>query len=324
MSGRNATFNSSVKAFENDTHQRIELCNRSDGLSVFLIVSFTILALVGMSGYFLLTLVVWKTKPMRNPTNLLLASFNVSGLIYLLFCTPCYIIFILASYVKISTSEQLMNLYKLSRATVALETITTYVSTITLALLAVERYNALVHPMKLQRRLSKRSAKIAIFVIWFISTTVTMVRFVSAQTSPNDFLLLFIRIFVATYMVVPAAVVAFCYGKIIFGIYVAKNICSQGHGTPQDIKDKKNLVKMLVLLATTFMVPKLAELSFFVIVMSSWSYALHLHCSAVLHLGDHLICCLYPIIYVTYSSNYRRGVRRLLRCRLCTEIHNLS
>lgn len=121
----------------NNTQNALYKCDAS---IISLTMSYTMLALVRLTQNFLVVLMVWKNKPMRNPTNLLLTNIAVFELVYLLTSTPSFIL--LLRYNKTITYVQTKHFARLA-----------IISIITLAVLAVERYNALVHPMKIQRRL---------------------------------------------------------------------------------------------------------------------------------------------------------------------------
>ena len=79
------------------------------------------------------------------------------------------------------------------------------------------------------------------------------------------------------------------------------------------MKEKKNLVKMLSLLAMVFLVPKLVQLSI-ILDLSFTSGKFQINCTIyILDLLEFLIRCLNPVIYIVYSSNYREGAKRLFK-----------
>lgn len=117
---------------------------------------------------------------MQNATkvNLLLSSIALSDFIFILLSTPCNIILAAEIFRILEILLILMSLVFFSA-----------ISSITLTPLATLRYNALVNPMKIQRRLSKRFAKIAICVIWqsvLIRVSCEGVRCKTSNTGPGS------------------------------------------------------------------------------------------------------------------------------------------
>ena len=280
-----------------------------DGPSFPLLVSFILVGTLGTFGNFLVLLVVWKNRRMRNPTNFLLTNLAISDLIFLLTATPNYVIRVLGRTVM--TPTQWKHVLKFGSHTEVLHAFPTFLSTISLALLAIERYNALVHPMKIHRRLSKRSAKIAICVIWLVS----MISVAPIAIKHENVSSLYAPVLYLVFSVIPAVTTVFCYMKIVIGIYFVKNICSQSNRMPQDIENKK-LVKMLLLVTLIFMTSKIPPVVYSV--ARIFRSTISSQCRVFLVFLLYLSPCLNPMVYITHSSNYRSGVKSLLRSCLWT------
>lgn len=281
-------------------------CYNNDASSFTLVIIFILLGILGAFGNFMVILVVWKNRPMQNPTNFLLTNIATSNLIFLLTASPRYIVLILAMYVQPMPFKYGIHMKTLLH-------VPSLISTFTVTLLAIERYNALVHPMKINRRLSKRTAKLFIVVIWLMSTILALPISIEHESSRSKSAF-YAPILFLIFSGVPAIVVTFCYSKIIIGIYVVKNVCSESNVRPQDAKDKKKLVKMLLLITLMSMILNLPTVAYaFVELVGS---SLPCHYWIALALPHYLSPCLNPILYIMYISNYREGVMRLLRC-LC-------
>lgn len=290
----------------NDTN--VSSCNASYLSKIILVVSFLLLGIVGVFGNFLIFFVVWKNKPMRNPTNFLLTNVAISDLIFLLTSTPSYTVTMMAR--KILTYPQRMRFLKLMNHFPTIYLLPSTSSTITVTLLAIERYNALVHPMKIHRRLNKRGAKIVIGIIWFISLVVSFPLSIEYEftRSRSHFYSL---ILFTTYSVFPAVTTAFCYSKILIGIYVIKNICCQSNERSRDTKEKKNLVKILITVTVILMISKLPVCFYYA--ANSFGRASDFTCWIAVTFLNDLSPCLNPVVYIAFCSNYREGVKRLLR-----------
>lgn len=300
---------------------------RSDAYIFTLIVVYSFFGTIGLFGNFLVTVVVCRSRPMRNPTNFLLASVAMSDFAFCLTATPNFIIVTL--WEKVLTYKQHIKLEKFARTGELLYSIFSVTSTITLSLLAIERYNALVHPMKVHRRLDKRNSKIAIVVIWIIAVLLVTpygiglgvvytdgARVQSFQDFFPTFHLYLLILYTLVY-VISLIAVAFCYGKIIFGIYVVRNICSERSSKPHDIKNRKRLVKMLLLVTLVFIASHLP--SVFSLTYHMFRNTIQIDIFTAVTILSYLSPCLNPIVYVTCNTNYREGVKRLLKGCLSKE-----
>ena len=306
LSVNNSTTLNSTIPVRNDKLLHLTPCDNDDALLFFWVSSFFLLGVLGAVGNFLVILIVWKNRSMRNPTNFLLTSITASDFIYVLVIIPFEVVGLLGT--KYFIQKDQIRMFELERVPIVFSPFLTIISTYALTLLAVERYNALLHPFKLHRRLNKRSTKIAICLIISLSFVIPVYGWLGREQSASYALALYL-----TLVVIPVAVVAFCYGRIILGVYVFKTICSQGTGGAQAMKEKKNLVKMLSLLAMVFLVPKLVQLSI-ILDLSFTSGKFQINCTIyILDLLEFLIRCLNPVIYIVYSSNYREGAKRLFR-----------
>ena len=119
--------------------------------------------------------------------------------------------------------------------------VTLLATTLTLTLLVVERYHAMVKPLEISRRITDE--KIAFVIIGISLITMAMVTplFVSVDYRPNsrslcspgknfDVMKVFVYCLVAILTLIPFFAIAFCYSRIISGLYSVNTICSRGQG----------------------------------------------------------------------------------------------
>ena len=118
--------------------------------------------IIGLIGNVLVIRIVHKTREMHTPTNYLLASMAVSDVFTIMIFAAHEFAF--SQYVNDENFVQ----YLVCKAS-ALITTFAIVSSITLTVLAVERYNALLKPLRTGLRLSEDSIKKAIALIWVTS-----------------------------------------------------------------------------------------------------------------------------------------------------------
>ena len=271
-----------------------------------------ILVLLGGFNNCLVALVVTKTKLMQNPTNLLLSNNALTE-----------VIFLVASGLNLVIHLTYSDIELYGKATAVISTIdtTSYsVGVINLALLANERFNALCNPMKIQRRLGKRSTKFSIVIMWLMA--IILVFPLTVSSLRNDGFLDFPHfIYYCSLIGILATTAGFtiiyCYGRIIYGIYISKTIFNPTCSVTisEDIKAKKKIVKMLVSITLTFWMTKF-PLAFF-IATAFVQRKVNVHCLVdyefFLTLA-HVSAFLNPLIYLKFSANYRQQARRLLNC----------
>ena len=118
--------------------------------------------IIGLIGNVLFIRIVHKTREMHTPTNYLLASMAVSDVFTIMMFAAHGFAF--SQYVN---DENFVH-YLVCKAS-ALITTFAIVSSVTLTVLAVERYNALLKPLRTGLRLSEDSIKKAIALIWVTS-----------------------------------------------------------------------------------------------------------------------------------------------------------
>lgn len=124
--------------------------------------AYILIFLVGLSGNLLTCAVIAKHKKMRNPTNFYLVSLAASDLIVLLFGMPLEIYDLWQNY-PFPFGEG--GCYF---KTFLFETVC-FASILNVTALSVERYMAVVHPLKTRYLSTNKHAKQVITVVWVVS-----------------------------------------------------------------------------------------------------------------------------------------------------------
>ncbi|XP_069567362.1 neuromedin-U receptor 2 [Brachyistius frenatus] len=123
---------------------------------------YLLIFLTGLSGNLLTCAVVAKHKKMRNPTNFYLVSLAVSDLLVLLFGMPLEVYDLWQNY-PFPFGEG--GCYF---KTFLFETVC-FASILNVTALSVERYIAVVHPLKTRYLLTNHHAKRVITIVWVVS-----------------------------------------------------------------------------------------------------------------------------------------------------------
>ena len=295
-----------------------------------LIISF------GVIGNSLVIVVVKAIRGMRSTTNYLLLNVAVADLFALVFTIIHSIIRrSLSSYTSLSKFAQ--NLLCKFIITNTMTLVPLAATVLTLTLLAVERYRALVKPMTSSRRLTVDRIAYVITGIWSASFALVTPLFATIAYNPNvkggayscnhgnakDGIIIYIYCFVAILLLIPFIIIAFCYSRIIYCMFIKKTVFnnpSERQATQQEIKEKRRLVWLLVALTSIFFVA-FTPYGIFLIMKQreeNNDVITELHYAA--QYLTILKFSLNPFIYGFASSSYRRGYVFLVRKIACRNI----
>ena len=294
------------------------------------IVAFWFTIIVGIIDNSLVITVVKMFVSMRTTTNYLLVNVACADVTTLLFTA-------MLNLIMRKTGQLLL---KLSRAffckfiyTNTISIITLLVTALTLTVLALERYNALVKPMLISRRLTINKVAYVITGIWFVAIAMMTPLFATLDFDPNtrscshgdaEFeMMIYIDCLIVILTLVPFTLIAFCYTQIIYGMYFKKAAWrrkfERGH-VQEETKEKRRLVTLLILLTVTFFI---AFIPYGVLLILKVSKVSHTH---VLHLQSGsqyltlLNCAVNPLIYAFQSSSYRRAFKLIIKKMLCRDV----
>lgn len=127
---------------------------------------FSTIAVTGFVGNLLVILVVVFNKNMHSTTNLLIVNLATADLMFVIFCVP----FTGVDYVL--NRWPFGNLW--CRTVQYLIVVTAYASIYTLVLMSVDRFLAVVHPIRSRMLRTEHFTKIAIFTLWAVVLTISM------------------------------------------------------------------------------------------------------------------------------------------------------
>ena len=280
---------------------------------VYSVLSCVIIVL-GMFGNTLFLAVVIRTRSMHTTTNFLLANIAVADLLTLVTYVPGVVMTFVPHPRGIM--GRLVCMFFTNNH---IGGVTLIVSGFTLTVLSVERYNALIRPLRHRLRLDNRTVWYAILIIWISSIAFVIPLFLYARYDNNLSTCNYsrdLRIYwytLAGIICISFTVLGYCYFKIIKGIYFSNIISSELISSSRaDELIKRKIVKMLLTVSIGFvlfyMPYSVAEC--LTVASSSEFYKIATilaYCSS----------CTNPLIYSFRSSNYRQAFLQVigeLRC----------
>ena len=292
-------------------------------------VAFWFIIIVGIFGNSLVITVVKMFQSMRTTTNFLLVNVAFADITTLLFTAMLNLIMRKNRSVSSKALESFLCKFIYSN-TVAI--ITLLVTALTLTVMAIERYHALVKPMILSRRLTINKVPYVITGIWLAAIVMVAPLFVTLDYDSNrrscshgdaDYeMMIYIDCLIVILTFVPFTLIAFCYTQIIYGMYFKNTICSsksERRDTPQEAKEKRKLVSLLILLTLVFFLSFVPYGALLIMQVSN----IH-HVPTFLRYGSKYLtllnCSVNPFIYGFQSSNYRLAFKFLFKKTLRRDV----
>lgn len=294
-----------VNQTEVSTEERDEMAASME--NVPLMVSYIILSLIGVAGNSLVITLVRRNRNLRSTTNILLAFVAVADLISLICFVPFafFLVFPLPGGVLGAVF-----CWVFARGNVASFTIA--VSITTLAILAIERFHALVKPLNNSLRIARENVFYWIFGILVYAVALIIPLFIFTmfdkrkKTCIHDFGKNGRRIYFSVFgfgVALALAVICFCYWRIIKGFYFGcQKIC-----VSEELQRKRKVVKLLLIVTLAFIVSFTPRAIYFLFYHSTKGL-LHktslflLHCNSAMN----------PVILGFQSERYSNGFKQII------------
>ncbi|XP_068753347.1 galanin receptor type 1-like isoform X1 [Montipora capricornis] len=312
----------------NNSSQQLSQSDQYTERTMTLVIIFIIIS-VGIIGNSMVIAVVKAIRGMRSTTNYLLVNIALADIITLLFTIVHFILSRFSSPPSF-TSAALNFLCKFIY-TNNVSLVSFLVTVMTLTLLAIERYQALVKPLTSSRRLTSERIACVITGIWSASFALVTPLFATTAYKPDDKeicshgdaregIVIYIYCFVVILALIPFTIIMFCYSFIIYGMYINKTIFNNNgerRATRQEITEKRRLVWLLIILTLIFFV---AFIPYGILLIMKYSevnnaFIIDLHyATQYLTLLNFAVN---PFIYAFASSGYRRGYVFLLKKITC-------
>ena len=265
---------------------------------------------IGFIGNVLIIRIVHKTPDMHTPTDYLLANMAVSDAVAIFSC----------SIYLFGTGRFICKL------SAFIEIVMT-VSYLTLIVLAVERYHALLKPFRTGLRLREDNIGKAIAIVWSTSVVGCCPQFFlktwsetystcigpwTLHKTPTTKPYVIVS---ASILLIDLAILCCCYGSLMRGLYFTNTVCSE---TNEERSSEKKKLAITFLLATIgFFIGYAPFVTFYTVVALGDDKPVdsELYCtlSLVVEFVLDSSLCFNPILYAFRSTNFQEGLKRMLR-----------
>ena len=301
-----------------DSQRDAQRSDRSDTGDIALAVVYAVVILTGIFGNSLVIAVVWKTKTMHTTTNYLLVNLAASDILVLLWCPSTYNFAVVGSFPEGQLGDYLCRFFTGD----PMDTLCLGVTIFTLAVLAVERYQALVTPMTAKYTLTKKTVIYAIAATWMISMLISIPDFIFTHVdrttgkcvSPlgpemdvRSGKATYVIIAISLYIFVPLVIITFCYFQILRGMFITRTICA---GPANGNSEIKKLAILIIAVTVAFYVLFLPFAIFMLHVALTKQFT-ELTVLKVLTFLIVVNSSLNPVLYAFQSENYRKAFKSL-------------
>lgn len=300
-------------------------------VAIGLVILYVPVFLAGIIGNGLLTLVIIARRRFRNITNLFLCNLAVADLSVTIICIP----------VAVGQALYRIWLYGefMCKLTGFLQGVTVAASVFTIALLSIDRYLAIRHPMLFRRLSTNAVALKLILTVWLLSIALMVPLFIVREISVMDIIptepVYFcgehwpddsqrqhydLALFAIVY-IIPGCIICTCYGLIGSELFNENKDLKRTESATSQVmakqmmKGRKRVAKMLIALAVLFAI---CWLPYYCVSLYLDFYPEHTHLLVALpytiFLG-HSNSALNPILYFYSSKSFRCVLMRMLKCR---------
>lgn len=308
-----------------------EDCSLSVSGTTFLIIAYSAVMAVGLIGNSCLVFVITWHKEMRNVTNIFIANLSCSDILMCIVCLPVTIIYTLMDRWILGDA--------LCKLTPFVQCISVSVSIFSLVLIAMERYQLIVHPTGWKPMVGQ--SYLAVAVTWivaslisvpFLSYSVLTLPFQNLSIPLSDHLVCMEqwpsveerRAYTTSLLVfqyfLPLALITVCYLHVYLRLRRRKDMVERSRkATQRKNKGSARINGMLVSIVVAFALSWL-PLNVFNTVFD-WNHEAIPSCGhdiifSFCHLMAMASTCVNPIIYGFLNSNFQKQLKStLLRCR---------
>ena len=326
-------MSANVTATMNET-QSMSSCFNPTAIRIGETFANCLLFVVSLAGNILIGIIVYKEKALRTPINILIVNMAISDLLYPIIRFPLLFIRFM------NTASHWLSSGPLGQALCRLKYFACYASNIvsiqSLVLIAVDRFVAVVFPLRPSLISSKR-CRLFILVIWVVAMAVCcpqllVWKFVEnteglvcqrewnnkfrVSSSIKNYILVMIIVFIY----VPLVLIAILYFSIAVRIKSQKIPGEPSvDARKQRLKRERSVVKMSVAIVFVFAVCWLPFSIVFLLFLFSSDSAMMSSCA--FQYSIHIViflatsyCAVNPCVCFMFSGNYRQGLKNLLGC----------
>ena len=306
-------------------------CLNFSALKIGGTVTYCLIIIVSLVANSLIVIIVCKTPNLRKPINYFIANMASSDLLFPVFSIPFHLSLLHANSFPIGGKLG----QGLCKLVPFFGNVSTVVSTQNLILIAVDRFGAVVFPLRSPLIRSKlcpffilATWMFAIVFLWPDLLALELVEHPEGarcvrrwkktfgESSSFASVLLAYNI---VFMYIPVLLLVILYSIVVIKLKTQAHPGEQSANTQQQRNRRnRNVLQMSIAIVTVFVLCWLPYNTYHLMIEYKDSSA-HLSCSFLIYshvtyLTANAYCAINPTICFMFSSNYRQGVKRLMKC----------
>ena len=308
------------------------ICHHSTVENIGITFAYSLLMVTSLAGNTFIGIIVYRTESMRKPINFLIVNMAMSDLLYPIFVFPRFLVSLYVDYWLLSGA--------LGRALCKLvpffQDTSLCVSIQSLVLIAVDRFGAVVYPLR-SPFISSKLCPFFILATWIVASAVFSPDLIAFKLVSNPGGLVcrmhwndvfgessslqnyFVAIFLI-FLYIPLMLIAILY-IIIYMKLKSQKIPGNGsiNAERQRLQRERNVLKMAVAVVFGFAVCWLPFGITILVRFFKWDQTTKSSCR-VRHLLTVVAtmaranCAINPCICLISSGNFRKGLKKFLRC----------
>ena len=293
-------------------------------------VAYSLILVVSLVGNSLIVLIVYNTPTLRKPINILIANMAMSDLLFPIFLIPVRLTDLhVGSWLIGGTLGQ-----ALCKIHPFLIEISTKVSIQSLVLITVDRYAAVAVPLR-SPLISRKVCRCLIVGTWILAVpfcwpylfTYNLVEYQEGKRCMNQVEVIFgeessFGIYILSacilFFYIPFVVLVILYSIILIKL---KNQVHPGEQSAsaeeQRTRRNRKVLKMTIAIVVAFficLIPfSIQVVTFYFVPKITFDCKFWVSCHVALFMA-YTNCAINPIICLTFSSNYRQALRRIVNC----------
>lgn len=275
---------------------------------------------ISVAGNSLVTYIILTMVRMKTVTNLFILNLAIGDLVYT-------VAFPFDIAIQENEGKWIYSSF-FCKILSPLQTISMSSSLLTLTMLSLTRYRAIIYP--LERQMQDNTAKCSILLIWVLSGSTVLPQILHQEVIDEKCLekwenpksrKAYTALLFGFQYVIPLTVMTIAYGRIGFELYrptpSSNTLIQEERG-----KEARRVVSMLITVTATFAICTLPTS-----VMWLWldfgdaenSFPHFWDVLDIMYIFDFINLGLHPIIYVYFSKNFRAEMKATFKCAVLGE-----
>ncbi|KAK3584531.1 hypothetical protein CHS0354_039265 [Potamilus streckersoni] len=303
-----------------------DLSNFINVTRILIPVLFGLITILGLVGNILTITVILFHKAIRGITKYPILNLAIADLLYVIFCVPFKAIYPALHFWPCGDTFCRIHTY--------LEYVCYFASMYILVLVSLDRYIALVHPIKAIILRTKRNCKILLVTLWSLIILGNIpFLFMAKEVNLNpesideqgkvctfhfeDVSSSYVYLFVFSYML-PLILLCVLYGHMLKVFLTGKTPIAHNSGGHIRLQAKKRVTKMVIVVVSVFAVcwmPLQIIMLYSHVTMNEHMTVTFASIFYAAKCMAYMNSCINPILYTFYTHTFRNGIKNMVCCR---------